>query len=366
VQIPFRRSTALVAFLCAISCIVPTATLAQSTGAKPKMATEIPPAITTPDTVETRLGTLKYFDGFPDDATVQKVYDNLDFERGVQAFLTAMPGASVYALRDGLRSQGATDNRSVLIMENLMDLKSLFLTPNTETVYNMMWLDLKNGPVVIESPPNILGIVDEFWFHYVGDIGNAGPDKGKGGKFLVLPPDYKGDVPAGYFVFRSRTYGNIFFWRGFLADGSTKTAVENTKKFAKIYSLSDAKNPPSMKFINVSGKSFNTIHANDFTFYEEVNHLVQEEPSDALDPETLGILASIGIAKGKPFEPDDRMKMILTDSVAVGNATARAILFKSHIKDAFFYSNSAWCAPFVEAATNSCRSRACATSTLAR
>ena len=104
-----------------------------------KMTTDIPPQITTPDSVETRLGTLKFFDGFPDDATVEKVYDNLDFQRGVQAFLTAMPGASVYALREGFRSQGITDNQTVGIMETLMDSKSLFLTPNTESVYCFTW-----------------------------------------------------------------------------------------------------------------------------------------------------------------------------------------------------------------------------------
>jgi hypothetical protein len=309
-----------------------------------KMTTPIPPQITTPDSVETRLGTLKFFDGFPDDATVEKVYNNLDFERGVQAFLTAMPGASVYGLREGFRSQGA-DNQTVLIMEGLMDSKSLFLTPNTETVYNLMWLDLKDGPLVIETPPNILGIVDDFWFHYVGDLGNAGPDKGKGGKFLLLPPGYTGEVPEGYFVMRTKTFGNVFFWRGFVENGSTKTAVDNTKKFAKVYPLSQAKNPPPMTFINVSGKEFNTIHANDFTFFEEVNHIVQEEPNDALDPETLGVLASIGIEKGKPFAPDERMKKILTESAAVGNATARAILFKSRMKEAYFYTNSAWVTP---------------------
>ena len=160
---------------------------------KMKMTTPIPASIETPDKVETRLGTLKFFDGFPDDATVEKVYDNLDFERGVQAYLTAIPGASVYGLREGFRSQGADNNQTVLIMENLLDSKSLFLTANTETVYNLMWLDLKNGPLVIETPPNILGIVDDFWFHYVGDVGNAGPDKGKGGKFLLLPPGYTGE-----------------------------------------------------------------------------------------------------------------------------------------------------------------------------
>jgi hypothetical protein len=333
-------SAALVVFAAAASAQT-------QTPPKMKMTTPIPPPITTPDTMETRLGTLKFTDGFPDDATTQKVYDNLDFQRGVQAFLTAMPGASLYAMREGLRGAGATDNQTVLIMEDLMDSKSLFLTPNTETVYNLMWLDLKEGPVVIESPPNILGIVDDFWFHYVGDVGNAGPDKGKGGKFIVLPPDYKGDVPQGYFVFHSKTYNDIFFWRGFVIDGSTKTAVDNTRKFAKVYSLSEAKNPPAMKYVNVSGKAFNTIHSNDYSFYEEINHVVQEEPNDALDPETLGVLASIGIEKGKSFEPDDRMKKILTESVAVGNATARAIVFRSRMKDAYYYPNSAWSTPFV-------------------
>jgi hypothetical protein len=313
---------------------------------KMKMTTPIPPSITTPDSVETRLGTLKFFDGFPDDATVQKVYENLDFERGVQAFLVAMPGASAYGLREGIRSQGG-NNQTVLVMETLMDSKSLFLTANTETVYNFTWLDLKDGPLVIESPPNVLGLVDDFWFHYVGDLGNAGPDKGKGGKFLLLPPDYKGSVPDGYFVMRSKTFGNVYFWRGFTVNGDPRPAVENSKKFAKIYRLADAKNPPPMKFINVSGVFFNTIHANDFTYFEEVNHLVQEEPSDSSDPETLGLLAAIGIEKGKPFAPDERMKKILTDSAAVGNATARAILFKTRMKEAYFYPNSAWCAPFI-------------------
>ncbi len=169
-----------------------------------------PASIETPDKVATRIGNLTFFDGFPDDATTQKVYDNLDFQRGVDAFLTAMPGASAEALKEGFIKQGA-NNQTVLIMENLMDSKSLFLTPNSETVYNMMWLDLKDGPLVIETPPNILGMVDDHWFQYVGDVGNAGPDKGKGGKYLLLPPGYKGDVPGGYFVLRSQTFGNVFF-----------------------------------------------------------------------------------------------------------------------------------------------------------
>jgi len=332
--------------LLAVALAFTVSIVSAQTAPKLKMTTDIPPEITTPDSVETRLGTLKFFDGFPDDATVEKVYDNLDFTRGVQAFLTAMPGASEYALHAGLRSQGA-DNQTVLTTETLMDSKSLFLTANSETVYSLMWLDLKDGPLVLETPPNILGMVNDFWFRYVGDVGNAGPDRGKGGKFLLLPPGYKDEVPEGYFVFRSPTFGNLFFFRSFMVNGDPGPGVANVKKLVKSYPLAKAKNQPPMKFINVSGKVFNTIHTNDFSFFEEINHIVQEEPNEALDPETLGLLASIGIEKGKSFAPDARMKKILTEAAAVGNATARAIAFKSRIKDAYFYPNSAWCTPFI-------------------
>jgi len=174
--------------------------------------TDIPRAITITDSVDTRLGTLTFVNGFPDDATVEKVYDNLDFQRGVQAFLTSMSGASLVAMRKGIRSFGP-DNQTVIIFETLMDSRALFLAATTDSTYTMAWIDLKNGPVVIESPPNTLGIMGDFWFGYVSDLGNAGPDKGRSGKFLFLPPDYKGPEPKGYYVFKSPTYGNWFLLR---------------------------------------------------------------------------------------------------------------------------------------------------------
>ena len=312
------------------------------------MTTPIPEAIETPDTVDTRIGELKFFDGYPDDATTEMLYDNLDFMRGVEAFLNTMPGASVEALRVGMATQGADNNQTILLFENLMDSHSLFLTANTETVYNLMWLDTKDGPLVIETPPNVLGIVDDHWFQYVGDFGNAGQDKGQGGRYLLLPPGYEGDIPEGYFVLESGTYGHLVFWRGFLDEnGSTATAVENTKKFAKVYLLSEADDPPPMNIVNVSGNEFNTIHANDYHYYEEVNDIVQYEPSDSYHPEVLGQLAAIGIEKGKPFAPDERMEKILTEAAAVGNATARAITFRPRMKEAYFYPDSAWYTGFV-------------------
>jgi len=199
---------------------------------------------------------------------------------------------------------------------------------------------------VIESPPKVLAFLDDSWFQYVTDIGNAGRDKGQGGKYLVLPPGYNGEVPEGYFVTRSRTYNLWLMGRGFPVNGDIKPAVESIRKNLRIYPLTQSKNPPETKFINGSGVELNTVHANDFSYFEELNEVVQEEPSEALDTERLGLFASIGIEKGKPFAPDARMKKILTEAAAVGNATSRAILFRSRLKDAYFFSNSAWVTTF--------------------
>ncbi len=343
-----RNSTLLVLASCVLlACgLAQQPATAQTEPPKMKMTTDIPESITTPDTIETRIGTLEFFDGAPSEETVQLAYDNLDFLRGVEVFLNTIPAASLYAMREGMREIGAVDG-TISIFESLMDSRSLFLTPNTESIYVGTWLDLSDGPMVVESPPNTLGIVDDFWFRYVADLGNAGPDRGQGGKFLFLPPDFVGEVPDGYFVYRSATYGNILMWRGFLVDGDPGPGVASIKEHARIYPLSMVDSPPEQKFVNVSGREVNTIHANDFTFYEEVNQVVQEEPSEAGDPETLGLLASIGIVKGQPFAPDDRMKRTLTEAAGVANATARALLFAPRADNAYLYEGSAWFNPFI-------------------
>ena len=165
----------------------------------------------------------------PDEETAQKVYDNLDFQRGVQAYLNSIQIASMYGMRKGILEFGPA-NTTALLFETLMDSKALWLTPNTTSVYMTSWLELKDEPMVIETPPNVLGIIDDHWFHYVADFGNAGPDKGKGGKFLILPPGYEGEVPDGYHVARTKTYGNWVIWRGFQEEGDPAPAVDDDQE----------------------------------------------------------------------------------------------------------------------------------------
>src|SRR6516162_9536919 len=204
-----RTALAVLALVCATSLA-----LAQQHKA------DVPPSITTPDSVDTRIGTLKFFDGLPDNATVQKAYDQIDFGRGVEAFLSGMPAASVYAFCEGLTQAGIKRNQGIGITEDLMDARSLFLTPNSTSVYVFMCLDLRAGPMVVQVPPSVLGPVDDAFFRYVTDVGLVGPDKGKGGKYLFIPPGYTGRVPAkGYFVQKPRTNAILIFYRAFVQGG---------------------------------------------------------------------------------------------------------------------------------------------------
>lgn len=312
-----------------------------------KYSTPIPSGVYSPDKVETRLGALNFFDGFPDKPTAEKLYDNLDFQRAVQAYLFAIPAVSQVANRNAFRTFGPA-NTVVPIFEQLLDSRGIVLTGNDNTVYSWTWIDLAKGPLVLEVPPKVLGTANDMWQRWVIDVGITGPDKGRGGKYLFLPPGYKGSVPSGYHVVRSPTFGLWIPWRSFLVDGNPKPGVDLVKKFTKIYPLADAgKAHAPLNFVDVSGKPLNTVYPADYAFWELLNQVVQEEPTESLDQIRLGFFQSIGIQKGKPFAPDERMKKILTEAAAVGDATARANLFHTREKAAYYYPNSNWQLGFI-------------------
>jgi hypothetical protein len=157
-------------------------------------------SISTPDRLETSLGTLEFRDGAPSKETVAKVYDNLDLMHGIEAFVNAYQGASTTAVFNGFNDAGIPNNE-VLIFSKLMDAKSLFLTANADTIYFWSNLDMADGPIVLETTPMSLGVIDDMWFNWVTDFGLPGADRGAGGKYLLVPPGYKGELPeSGYFV----------------------------------------------------------------------------------------------------------------------------------------------------------------------
>ena len=331
--------------------------------------TEIPEKIMTPDVVETRIGTLTFKDGMPTSSTLTKVYNNLDFMRGVDVFLNFIPATSIEGLRLGMRSVGATSSNKVVLLDKLMDATSLFLTGNASTVYASAFLDLKkDGPTVIECPPGAgPGTLNDAFFRFVVDMGAPGPDRKKGGTYIILPPDYKGDlkvtpntfkdnssvtvnlggVDKPVWIAKSRSYSNWLILRGFLVDGKPDAAAKMWRDGLKIYPLSKVKAQPKMEYISASGKAFNTIHANNYEFYHELNSVIQNEPISFIDPELRGQAAAIGIIKGQPFAPDARLEKILKEAVKVGNATARAIGLSPRDKNAYLYEGKQWYTGFV-------------------
>ena len=329
---------ALLSLSSAIMLALPISNTAQA-----QVSTETLKSISMPDKVDTSIGKLEFFDGVPNNATIDTLYDNLDRMRGVQAYLDNQGAASLYAMRMGNAGIGGTSN-TVTITEQLLKPESLYLTGNTSTLYALTYLDLKvDGPLVVELPPGMLGFLDDAWFRYIENMGLPGPDRGKGGKYLLLPPSYAGAVPDGYFVVKMPTYHNLMFLRGSI-DKGLAPAVKNIKDGLKIYPLTKATNPPATKFVDFSGKSYNTIVTRDLSFYEGLNQIVQEEPIDAIGPELRGNLAAIGIVKGKPFKPNDRMQKLLTEAATLGAATARAITYQPRIDGVEIYpdTHSAW------------------------
>jgi hypothetical protein len=324
---------------------------------------ETSPSLIAPDKTETRIGTLEFKDGAPTAETAAKVYATLDFTRALNVYNNSFRGASAYAIRKGFLSIGAQDN-TVVIFSDLMDASSLFLTANADTIYYMSFVDLTKGPMVIEQPPNGLGTINDMWFSWIIDIGFPGPDRGKGGRYLIVPPGYDGPLPeGGFYVARSKTNRVLYASRAYLVDNNPKPAVDQIKKFLKIYpytpggegtSLATALEGkvrlgrdlaiPATKFVEASGKSFNTIPPSDFGFFEMINENVQQEPATSYDVELAGQLAAIGIVHGKPFKPDARMKIILTDAAAVGAAVGRSLnwRFGNVHPDWFYYKNSSW------------------------
>ncbi len=305
---------------------------------------QIPASILTPDVVETGIGKLTFKDGAPTVETAKTVADVLTFTNGLAVYNNSFRGASALGLQKGFASIGAGFN-DVAIFPDLMDSSSIFLTANADTVYYLSVVDLSKGPMVIEQPPKGVGTINDMWFSWIIDIGFPGPDRGEGGKYLIVPPGYEGSLPdSGFHVAHSKTNRVLYASRAYLENNDPKPVVEMIKKTMKIYpftpggygtSIATAleggvrlgKNPavPETKFVDCSGKAFNTVPPSDFGFFEFINENVQNEPATSYDVELAGQLASIGIVHGKPFEPNENTKRILTDAAKFGNATGRVL-----------------------------------------
>ena len=330
------------------------------------VSSEMLRSIAAPERLETRLGTLEFDDGVPTGEAAEKVYEHLDFVHGLNVYLDGFAGASTYAIRKGFHEIGVEDN-SILIFSELMGSESVFLTANADTVYFLSIVDLTSGPMVVETPPQALGVIDDMWWGWIIDFGLSGPDRGEGGRFLLVPPGYDGPLPdSGYHVGHSRTSRALLLGRSFLADNDPSPTVATIKSTTRIYPYAQgghgtsvatllegrqgAPTPPAAipetVFVEGSGKSFNTVPPSDFGFFELLNEVVQAEPAGSTNAELMGQLAAIGIVKGEPFAPAERMRRTLEDAAAVGNATSRTLYFDPRAAEEFtYYDGSGWFNP---------------------
>jgi hypothetical protein len=292
------------------------------------------------ETLKTRFGEFAFKDGYPAGDTAERLFELQKLNRAVEVYTTQLMRVGEMALREGLRAFGVSRPSQVVVWENLMDASTILLTANTETVYAIFHLALKtDGPTVVEAPPKMLGAIQDGLQRFISDIGPLGPDKGQGGKFLVLPPGFEGEVPAGYFVARSPTYSVTVFMRGFQSQGRTDEAVGLIKQ-VKVYPL--GKPAPAMEFLNGSGQAIDTLFPDDGRFFDLLAMIVEEEPASCFGPLERFQMQAIGIEKGKPFKPDAKTRALLDEAARLGGAIARANTFASPAHGVFYYPDRHW------------------------
>ncbi len=275
---------------------------------------------------DSKIGNILFNNGYPDDATSELLYNEMDFQRAVQVYLWSLPLVSMRAAHEGNRQAGASD-QSPAIWENLLFPNTLVFTGNNSTLYtiNTIYLD-KNDPLIIEIPgENVLGMINNAWQQPLEDLGIPGPDKGKGGKYLILPPDYKGEVPTNYFAIQSDTYLVYYLLRAF---ESGQKGVDKLKQ-VRVYRLSQKDSPPEMKPFKANENDINLTYPVEKGYFEMLSRAIFGENARIVDKNMSGIMAELGLHYDKPFKPNERMKEIFNNAEKVGNAMASNISFNS-------------------------------------
>jgi hypothetical protein len=270
------------------------------------------------------LANLPFVAGYIAKDNTPALLDESFFERAVQTYLWAIPALNMYGMMEGSEKVFGKGYNVLPVWKQRLNAKTLVTTPNSDVIYAMGYLDLKEeGPIVIEVPPRLQGILDDFWQRpipsvseidgrtWAGDVGFAGPDRGKGGKYLLLAPDYAGEVPPGYFTFRSGTYGVFVFWRAFFKDPTQLAEPVRLIEQTRIYPLGKKDTAKPMQFPDASGVPANMLYPQDGTAFDMFNRFIQHEYVDPTQLYMRGMAAELGIVKGQPFAPDTKARALL-------------------------------------------------------
>lgn len=311
------------------------------------------------ETTFDKLANLPFAEGQPTKETAQILRDELLFQRATQTYLWAMPLINTLGMQVGSEKVFGAGYNVLPIWKKRLDAKTQVTTPNSDVLYAMSYVDLgKDGPLVMEAPPGLQGILLDYWQRpipvdggkFFGDVGLAGPDGGKGGKFLLLPPGYKGAAPEGYFVYRSATNSVFVFLRGFYEDPKNLTPAVAHLERTKIYPLKGEVGAKPMTFPDASGVPANMLPISDGSAFDQLKLLVDRESDNLSGPDWLGMLAAIGIVKGQPFTPDANTRTILDCAARTAYKMSRVIGFEEKVsgKSYRMYSDRRWLNPFAD------------------
>jgi hypothetical protein len=271
----------------------------------------------------------------PTPETAATLRQELEFQQATQAYLWALPLINTLGMKFGSEQVFGAGYNILPVWKERLDPKTLVTTPNSDVIYAMSYVDMgETGPIVFEAPPNLQGILLDFWQRpipvdggeFAGDVGLPGPDAGKGGKFLVLPPGYDGEAPEGYYVYRSGTNNLFIFLRAFYQDPSDLSPAVELMEQAKVYPLNlpGAERKP-MEFPNASGVPANMLPRTTAEAFEQLKWLVDHEGRNLAGPDGLGILASVGLVEGQPFEPGDATRALLDAAATTAYKMSRVI-----------------------------------------
>jgi hypothetical protein len=277
--------------------------------------------------------------GYPTKDSAAALNDELLLQRATQAYLWALPAVNLMAMKEGSEKAFGAGYNVFPVWKKRLDAKTLVTTPNSDVIYAMAYVDVgKDGPLVIEIPPQQQGILDDFFQRplagptiegkaYAGDVGLPGPDKGKGGKFLILPPNYQGKVPGGYYAYRSRTNNVFVFWRAFFKEPHDLAPPNKLIEQTRIYPLGKEAGAKPMQFPDASGVPVNMLYPTDSSYFDMLKRFIDSETVDSTDADWRGMLAGIGIIKGAPFKPDEHTRAILDTAAKTAFKMSRVLMY---------------------------------------
>ena len=291
-------------------------------------------------TVDTRMGRLQLENGYPSNAALKTLYDEMDFQRATQAYLWGLPAVGFHALRLAHRETFGARDGEVVLYQTHRD-KAGMLTPNLTTLYAMsFWNMAEKGPLVVDVPSGATaGGVLDVWQRPVTDMGQTGPDKGRGGRYLILPPGSRDVKAPGYIVVRSPTHQVWFATRGLAPDPAQ---AEATVRRHRLYAWADRASPGATRYLPVGGKAWQSQQPNDLSYWRHLKAVLDPEPAEARDGYFHAMLRSLGMQKGKPFDPDERAKTILTEAAVAGDLMARATAYDKRFPDTRVWPGTHW------------------------